>query len=126
MNAAYIIGLTITGIVSGLAAGVIGGGAEILIVPLLTLFSIVGNLKLRIGTSLFMLLPPIGLFAALRYYEKGFVDVKAALYMGLLFTIFATISSKYSTEMDINGLKKIFGIFTILAGFYIYNSKEKY
>ena len=126
MNAVYIIGLTITGIVSGLAAGVIGGGAEILIVPLLTLFSIVGNLKMRIGTSLFMLLPPIGLFAALRYYEKGFVDVKAALYMGLLFTIFATISSKYSTEMDINGLKKIFGIFTILAGFYIYNSKEKY
>ena len=126
MNTLYIIGLTITGIVSGLAAGVIGGGAEILIVPLLTLFSIVGNLKMRIGTSLFMLLPPIGLFAALRYYEKGFVDVKAALYMGLLFTIFATISSKYSTEMDINGLKKIFGIFTILAGFYIYNSKEKY
>ena len=126
MNAAYIIGLTITGIVSGLAAGVIGGGAEILIVPLLTLFSIVGNLKLRIGTSLFMLLPPIGLFAALRYYEKGFVDVKAALYMGLLFTIFATISSKYSIEMDINELKKVFGVFTILAGFYIYNSKEKY
>ena len=126
MNVVYIIGLTITGIVSGLAAGVIGGGAEILIVPLLTLFSIVGNLKLRIGTSLFMLLPPIGLFAALRYYEKGFVDVKAALYMGLLFTIFATISSKYSTEMDINGLKKIFGVFTILAGFYIYNSKEKH
>jgi len=126
MNAVYIIGLTITGIVSGLAAGVIGGGAEILIVPLLTLFSIVGNLKTRIGTSLFMLLPPIGLFAALRYYEKGFVDVKAALYMGLLFTIFATISSKYSTEMDINELKKIFGVFTILAGFYIYNSKEKH
>ena len=73
-----------------------------------------------------MLLPPIGLFAAIRYYKKGFVDLKASLYMGILFTVFASISSKYSSEMDINKLKKIFGIFTILAGFYIYNSKEKY
>lgn len=122
----YLLGLTITGTLSGIAAGVIGGGAEILIVPLLTLFGILGNLKNRIGTSLFMILPPIGLFAAIRYYKKGLVDVKAALYMGFLFTVFASLSSKYSTEMDINKLKKIFGVFTILAGFYIYNSKEKH
>ena len=43
-----------------------------------------------------------------------------------LIAVFASLSSKYSTEMDINKLKKIFGVFTILAGFYIYNSKEKY
>jgi uncharacterized membrane protein YfcA len=126
MNIIYIIGLTIIGIVSGLAAGFIGGGAEILIVPLLTAFGILGSLKARIGTSLFMLLPPIGLFAALRFYRQGHVDLKAALYMGLLFTIFASVSSKYSTEMDTDTLKKFFGIFTILSGFYIYNSKEKY
>ena len=122
----YLLGLTITGTLSGLAAGVIGGGAEILIVPLLTLFGTLGNLKNRIGTSLFMILPPIGLFAAIRYYKKRLVDVKAALYMGFLFTVFASLSSKYSSEMDIVKLKKIFGVFTILSGFYIYNSKEKH
>ena len=58
MNYIYIIGLTITGMISGLAAGLIGGGAEVLIVPLLTMFGILGSLKARIGTSLFMLLPP--------------------------------------------------------------------
>ena len=58
----YYLGLTIIGIISGLSAGVIGGGAEILIVPLLTLFGLLGSLKTRIGTSLFMLLPPIGFF----------------------------------------------------------------
>ena len=116
----YLLGLTITGIISGLAAGFIGAGAEVLIVPLLTLFGI-GSLKHRIGTSLFMLLPPIGLFAAWKFYKNGYVDIKASLYMALLFTIFASVSSKYSIPMEPDIIKKIFGIFTILAGFYIYN-----
>ena len=85
----YLLGLTLTGIISGLSAGVIGAGAEVLIVPLLTLFGILQSLKMRIGTSLFMLLPPIGLFAAMKYYHNNFVDVYAALYMSLIFTIFA-------------------------------------
>ena len=89
----YYLGLTVIGIISGLSAGVIGGGAEILIVPLLTLFGLLGSLKTRIGTSLFMLLPPIGLFAAMNFYKTNQVDVFAALYMGLMFTIFASFSS---------------------------------
>lgn len=68
-----------------------------------------------------MLLPPIGLFAAWKFYKNGYVDIKASLYMALLFTIFASVSSKYSIPMDPDIIKKIFGIFTILAGFYIYN-----
>ena len=121
MDSIYILGLTITGIISGLAAGFIGAGAEVLIVPLLTLFGILGSLKMRIGTSLFMLLPPIGLFAALKFYKKGFVDVKAALYMAVIFTIFASVSSEYSIPMDPDTLRKIFGVFTVGAGIYIYN-----
>ena len=126
MNYYYLFGITIAGILSGLLAGLIGGGAEIIIVPLLTFFGVLGSLKNRIGTTLFMLLPPIGLFAAIRYYKKGYVDLKASLYMGLLFTIFAYISSKYSSEMNISKLKKIFGIFTIISGIYIYTNKENY
>ena len=121
MDYYYLGGITVAGISSGLLAGLVGGGAEIIIVPLLTIFGLLGSLKNRIGTTLFMLLPPIGLFAALRYYKKGYVDVKAALYMAILFATFSYLSSKYSSEMDPEILKKIFGIFTILAGFYIYN-----
>ena len=124
MSNSLYIGLTITGMISGLAAGTIGGGAEILIVPLLTFFGILGPLKRRIGTSLFMLLPPIGLFAAIKFYKSGHVDVWSALYMSLIFTIFASISSEYSIPMDADLLRKIFGIFTILCGFFIYFNKE--
>ena len=120
----YLIGLTITGIISGLAAGLIGAGAEILIVPLLTLFGLLGNIKNRIGTSLFMLLPPIGLFAALKFYRNGYVDIKASLYLGLIFTIFASVSSYFTLNINIEILRKIFGIFTILSGIYIFFNKE--
>jgi len=118
------IGLTITGMISGLLAGTIGGGAEILIVPLLTLFEILGPLKKRIGTSLCMLLPPIGVFATVKFYKSGYVDVFSALYMSLIFTIFASIAAEYSIPMDSDILRKIFGIFTIIAGFYIFIHKE--
>ena len=124
MNYIYIIGLTVTGIISGLAAGIIGAGAEVLVVPLLTIFGILGTLKMRIGTSLVMLLPPIGLFAAIKYYKHDLVDMKAGLYMAFLFMISAYISSQYSTGLDHELLKKIFGIFTIGAGLYIYFHKE--
>lgn len=121
----YILGLTIIGAITGLFGGLIGGGAEILIVPLLTIFGLLGNLKSRIGTSLFMLLPPIGLFAAIKFYKEGYVDIFAALYMGLIFTIFASISSGITITIDRDTLRKGFGIFTIISGLYIFFNKEK-
>ena len=50
--------------------------------------------------------------------------MKAALYMALIFTIFATISSNYSLDMNPDILRKIFGVFTILSGIYIIYTKE--
>ena len=120
----YLIGLTIIGMVTGILGGLVGGGAEILIVPLLTLFGLLGNIKNRIGTSLFMLLPPIGLFAALKFYREGYVDIFAALYMGLIFTIFASISSGITIEVNSDLLRQGFGLFTILSGTYIFLNKD--
>lgn len=120
----YYIGLTITGIISGILAGLIGGGAEIVIVPLLTLFGLMTNIKDRIGTSLFMLLPPIGVFAAYKFYKNGNVDIFAGLYMAVVFTIFSYFSSFYTTKIDLYTLRKIFGFFTVCVGLYIFFSKE--
>ena len=114
------IGLTITGAITGLFAGLIGAGAEILVVPLLTIFGILTNLKSRIGTSLFMLLPPIGLFAVYEFYNSGYVNIYYGLYLALIFTIFASVSSKFTLNIDPEFLKKLFSIFTIVSGIYIY------
>tara|TARA_Y100000022_G_C12983671_1_gene254762 strand:+ start:136 stop:507 length:372 start_codon:yes stop_codon:yes gene_type:complete len=121
----YLLGLTLIGIITGILGGLVGGGAEILIVPLLTLFGLLSNLKNRIGTSLFMLLPPIGIFAALEFHNKGYVDLFAALYMGLIFTIFSYITSKFTLSINNILLRKIFGLFTIFIGFYIFLNKHE-
>ena len=116
MSYAEYAGYTIIGIITGLTAGVIGAGAEILIVPLLAIFGLLGTMKRRIGTSLVMLLPPIGLMAAYRFHQKGHVDVKAGLYMALLFSIFAYISSSYTLNLDDSTIRRIFAIFIIILG----------
>ena len=124
MDPNYIVGLTIIGVLTGLATGVVGAGPEILIVPLLAMFGLLGSTKKRIGTSLFMLLPPIGLFAAIKFYKKGYVDVPAALYLGLIFTIFASISSSYTIKLNNGSLRKIFALFMIVLGIYYYFNKN--
>ena len=119
-----LMGLTVIGVVTGLLAGIIGAGAEVLIVPLLAVFGLLGTMKRRIGTSLIMLLPPIGLMAAYKYYQKGNVDVKAGLYMAFLFSICAYISSHYSDKLDKDKVRQFFAIFTILVGFYCLVNKN--
>jgi uncharacterized protein len=120
----YLLGLTIISIITGLLTGVLGAGPEVLIVPLLAVFGLLSSTKKRIGTSLFMLLPPIGLFAAIKFYKEGYVDVKAAVYMSLLFAISAGISAQYSVNLNHNLLKKIFSLFTVTLGVYYYFKKD--
>ena len=120
----YLLGLTLTGIIVGIFAGLIGSGAEILVVPLLTFFGTLGSLKERIGTSLFMILPPIGIFSAIKFYQHGYVNVYAGLYLALLFTIFSFFSTKFVVNLNNTLLRRFFGIFTIICGIYIFLNKE--
>ena len=116
----YYIGLTLTGILTGIFAGIFGSGAEIMIVPLLTIFGLLDNIKKRIGTSLFMILPPIGFFSVLKYHKNGYVDIKAGLYLALLFTIFSYFTTKLALDINNNNLRKLFACFTIGCGIFIF------
>ena len=99
MNNFAFVKLTIIGIITGIFGGVVGAGAEILIVPLLTIFGVYSSLKTRVGTSLVMLLPPIGIFATIRYFKNDYVDLYGGLYMATLFTFFSYFSAKYSIDV---------------------------
>lgn len=115
-----ILALTFIGMISGLCGGFVGAGSEILIVPLLTIFGIYDSIKTSVGTSLVMILPPIGIFAVMKYYQKGYVDIYGGLYMALVFTIFSYISAKYSIHMNEFIFKKVFAVITILMGVYLF------
>jgi hypothetical protein len=66
------------------------------------------------GTSLAMLLPPIGVLAFMNYYKAGFVDLKAAVLMITTFLVGSYLSSKYVVELPEYMIKKIFGVFLLM------------
>jgi len=75
--------LVVIGLLGGLAAGLFGVGGGIVIVPALIYWAGFTQHKAT-GTSLAVLLPPIGLAAALEYYRHGNVDVRAAIILAAM------------------------------------------
>ena len=70
--------LVIIGLVAGIGSGFFGIGGGVIIVPAPDLL---GRLQPApcVGTSLAVLLPPVGLAATAEYYRKGNVDLPAAM-----------------------------------------------
>ena len=69
------MGFIFVGFFTGIVGGLFGvGGGEIFIPLLIYVFGF--SQHQAQGTSLAVLLPPIGLLAALRYYKAGFVNFK--------------------------------------------------
>ena len=68
------------GLVAGMLSGLIGIGGGIIIIPVLV-FIFGFSQHMAQGTTLALLVPPIGLLAALMCYKQGYVDVKVALYI---------------------------------------------
>jgi len=66
------------GILGGIASGLFGVGGGIVVVPALIYWAGFTQHKAT-GTSLAVLLPPIGLAATVEYYRHGNVDVPAAV-----------------------------------------------
>ena len=73
-----LTGLILIGLSAGLLSGLFGIGGGVLIVPAL-MYGLGFSQKMATGTSLAILLPPVGIAAVLEYYRHGAVDIKAAL-----------------------------------------------
>jgi uncharacterized protein len=103
------------GIVSGSLIGLIGTGAGLIIIPALV-FLAHFNEKTAVGTSLTMLLLPVGFFAAYTYWQHGNVNLKAALFIMLGFIAGSFLAARFATGLPVTTATKIFGIVAILIG----------
>lgn len=123
MNITTILGLLVIGLAAGLLSSIVGIGGGIVIVPsLVFLFAI--SQKMAQGTSLVMLLPPIGIFAVINYYKAGYVDFKIAGVLCIAFIVGSYFGSKIALNLEESTLKRIFGVFLmILAVKYLFFSK---
>lgn len=103
----------ILGIVAGIFGGMFGiGGGTILIPALVYLFGLT-QLQAQ-GTTLAIMVPPIGLLAALRYYYSGNVKLSMAAFICLGFFVGGLVGANFVQNMPEPLLKKIFGVFLLL------------
>ena len=75
MNFTTVIILVMIGLMTGVFGGVFGVGGAVIMIPALVYFLNVDQHTAQ-GTSLAVMLPPIGLFAAYNYYKEGQVNVR--------------------------------------------------
>jgi uncharacterized membrane protein YfcA len=123
INLVTIVGLLILGLAAGVLSSMVGIGGGIVIVPVLV-FVFAVDQKLAQGTSLAMLLPPIGLLAVVNYYKAGYVDFKVAAILILSFIVGSYFGSKVALNLEETTLKRIFGVFLLLLAIrYLFYSK---
>jgi uncharacterized protein len=106
------------GVVAGLTSGFFGLGGGLIIIPALVYFAGFSQMT-AIGTSLAILLPPVGLMATIEYYRHGHVNFKAALIIAACLFVTAWISSIFANRLPQNTIKFMFGIFVTVIGVYI-------
>jgi uncharacterized membrane protein YfcA len=102
------------GLVAGTFSGLIGIGGAIIIIPSLVLLFGLSQHTAQ-GTTLALMVPPIGLLAAWTYYKQGFVDFKIAGLICLGFFFGGLAGAKFATDIPDQLLRKIFGIVLLLA-----------
>jgi uncharacterized protein len=114
MSTSVLILLIVIGIITGIMAGMLGiGGAVIMIPALVYLLGI--NQQMAQGTSLAVMLPPIGVIAAYNYYKAGQVNIRFALILAAAFIIGSYFGSKIALKIQPDVLKKMFGILLLLV-----------
>ena len=106
------------GLVSGLLMGILGMGGGIFITPALMYLAGFSQ-KLAVGTTLAVLLPPIGIAAVMEYYKSGNVDFRVAIVIAMMMIIGGWIGAHIANQADTKILKIIFGTFLILIGTYM-------
>jgi uncharacterized protein len=101
------------GFVAGALSGLIGIGGGVIIVPAL-IFLFGFSQHQAQGTTLALLIPPIGILAAWMYYQQGYVEVKVAAIICLGFFFGSFLGAKVATGLSNVMLERIFGVALLL------------
>jgi uncharacterized membrane protein YfcA len=113
MDIQSILLLVLVGIAAGMLSGLVGVGGGIIIVPALVL--ILGfSQKMAMGTSLGILLLPVGILGVMQYYKQGYVDIKVVLIISAAFLFGSYYGSKFALSLPQDTIKKVFGVFMII------------
>jgi uncharacterized membrane protein YfcA len=107
--------LMVLGVFAGTLSGLIGIGGGVVIVPAL-IFLFGYSQHNAQGTTLALMVPPIGLAAALVYFRQGYVNVEAAILICIGFLAGGYFGAHLANHMSNVALERIFGVAMVLIG----------
>lgn len=106
------------GVFAGVVSGLIGIGGGVVVVPAL-LYIFKFSQHTAQGTTLAMMIPPIGILAALAYHKQGYVDLPVAGLLCLGFVLGGYLGAKLALGVPEVILSKIFGVCLVMMGGYM-------
>ncbi len=113
MDFQNVVILSVIGVAAGVLSGLLGLGGAIIIIP--AMIMLLGyNQQSAQGTTLLMMVLPVGGMAAYQYYKNGFVDVKAAMVMAVFFFVGGYFGAKWAGVIPQVVLRKSFAILIVL------------
>jgi uncharacterized protein len=101
------------GIAAGFLSGLVGVGGGLIIVPALVYFLNFSQQSAQ-GTSLGLILLPVGILAVFQYYKQGHIDINVVWILAVGFLIGSLFGSKIALSLPQDTLKKVFAILMIL------------
>jgi uncharacterized membrane protein YfcA len=101
MNLSTVVLLVLVGLAIGTLSGMVGIGGGVLVIPVLMFFFGFPQARAN-GTSLAMLLPPIGIFAVLAYWRAGNIDWAYAALLAAGFAAGAHVGARLVNSGAIN------------------------
>ncbi|MDF2881362.1 MAG: hypothetical protein K0R54_1919 [Clostridiaceae bacterium] len=117
-----IILFILIGLLAGVLSGFLGIGGGVVIVPALVYICGFSQLKAQ-GTSLAILLPPVGILAFMEYYKNGNVDVKAGLIIAAALVLGSAAAGRFAQNISPSLLRKAFAVFMIIVSIKMFFSK---
>ncbi len=108
-----IIQYILLGIAAGVLSGLIGIGGGVIIVPALVFLFGFSQHQAQ-GTTLALLVPPIGILAAWTYYKQGYVDIRIAALVAFGFLLGSVFGARIATGLSNAILEKVFGVALLL------------
>ncbi len=112
MSLQVILILVLIGLTAGIFGGMVGLGGGVIMIPAMVFLLGMSQLEAQ-GTSLAIMLPPIGIFAAINYYKAGHIDWRYALIIAAAFTVGGYFGSKIALNIPADLVRKIFAISVI-------------
>lgn len=112
----YGVLLLLFGVLVGILGGLFGIGGGLVMVPGLMLFFGLTQPQAQ-GTSVAVMIPPIGIFAAIVYYQHGYIKAPIVGWVALGFMLGAFLGAKMVPVLPVSALRIVFGLLLLYVGF---------